>query len=383
MKKLLAIASFFVLGLIIFPGNINAQYYSPYIYTNNAYLNYAIASQKAKATGKTGRTGSRRKSSAATRKTTVKSTVEESNNENGFDIGNEDLGTLVKTELQNVREKYNSRGYFTKREFQLIGAIGDYYYKQEDFNKSQIVFEGLIETNPKSSDAHAALGAVYAKQEKYKNALEQFDTAIKLDSRQIYAFANRAMVYLEQGKVKEATVDLKKAIELDPLKKNIASNAARKTLAALNDESLPNTKSVEKSVERNINNSGMSDEEFIDYGNRGAKYYKQGDVDKAQAIFEEMSEMRPKNAETHAALGAVLVRKKEDTEALKHLDLAIKLDNRQAFAYANRGKVYLRQNRIKDATADLERAIELGKAGNNPEVVRFSKELLSKINKKK
>lgn len=46
-----------LLGLIflVMPSRTQAQYTSPYIYTNNAYLNYAIASQKARATRARGR----------------------------------------------------------------------------------------------------------------------------------------------------------------------------------------------------------------------------------------------------------------------------------------------------------------------------------------
>lgn len=47
MKKLLLITLALALGIIFFPSETKAQY-SPYVYNGGAYLNYALASQRAR-----------------------------------------------------------------------------------------------------------------------------------------------------------------------------------------------------------------------------------------------------------------------------------------------------------------------------------------------
>lgn len=55
MKKFLLGAFLAAFALLVFPSKTQAQYTSPYIYNNNAYLNYAIASSKARATRNRGK----------------------------------------------------------------------------------------------------------------------------------------------------------------------------------------------------------------------------------------------------------------------------------------------------------------------------------------
>lgn len=48
MKKWFLLIAFFVGAFVVFPAKTQAQYRSPYIYTNNAYLNYSLASARAR-----------------------------------------------------------------------------------------------------------------------------------------------------------------------------------------------------------------------------------------------------------------------------------------------------------------------------------------------
>jgi hypothetical protein len=51
MKKYILIAIIFAAALVVLPSKTQAQY-NPYIYNNNAYLQYALASQRARARGR-------------------------------------------------------------------------------------------------------------------------------------------------------------------------------------------------------------------------------------------------------------------------------------------------------------------------------------------
>ena len=103
----------------------------------------------------------------------------------------------------------------------------------------------------------------------------------------------------------------------------------------------------------------MSSEEFLAIGEIGAMFYEQGNLDKAQTIFEGLVEIDPASDAAHSALGALLTKRRDDEKALIHLNLAIELNDKQIAPFVNRAEVYLRQQRFETAVADLKRAIEL------------------------
>ena len=111
---------------------------------------------------------------------------------------------------------------------------------------------------------------------------------------------------------------------------------------------------------------GISDQEFQEMGEVGAIYYRQGNLEKARAIFEGLVEINPDNANAQSALGALLTRTKEYDAALPHLTRAIELDSGQIAPYVNRAEIYIRQQQATEAVADLKRAIALDPEEANP-----------------
>lgn len=103
----------------------------------------------------------------------------------------------------------------------------------------------------------------------------------------------------------------------------------------------------------------VSVEDFQSIGEIGAMYYEQGNLEKAETIFEGLVELKPESGAAHSALGGLLTYKREDEKAMRHLTKAIELDDGQIAPFVNRGEVYLRQSEFDLAVADLKRAIEL------------------------
>ena len=111
---------------------------------------------------------------------------------------------------------------------------------------------------------------------------------------------------------------------------------------------------------------GISDGEFLEMGEVGAIYYRQGNLEKARTIFEGLVELNPLSADAHAALGALLTRTEEYDEALQFLNKAIALDREQIAPYVNRAEIYIRRQRAEEALADLTKAIDLDSNESDP-----------------
>lgn len=110
----------------------------------------------------------------------------------------------------------------------------------------------------------------------------------------------------------------------------------------------------------------ISDEDFQSIGEIGAMYYEQGNLEKAETIFEGLIELKPDSGAAHSALGGLLTYKREDEKAMVHLTRAIELDDNQIAPLVNRGEVHLRQSKFEAAVADLKRAIELDPKEKDP-----------------
>ena len=111
---------------------------------------------------------------------------------------------------------------------------------------------------------------------------------------------------------------------------------------------------------------GISDEEFQAMGEIGGMYYRQGNLQKAQTIFEGLVELDPSSAAAHAALGALLTRTEVFDDALRDLDRAVELAPDMIAPYVNRAEIFIKRQQPQDAVANLKRAVELDPKETDP-----------------
>jgi tetratricopeptide (TPR) repeat protein len=123
----------------------------------------------------------------------------------------------------------------SEAEFRRMGSIGAMYYEQGVLDKAQTIFEGLIELDPESVDAHSALGALYTRLQRDDEALVHLNRALALDDEQIAAHVNRAEVYLRRQEIKLAMADLERAMKLDPEEKDPGANRARAMVIGIHE----------------------------------------------------------------------------------------------------------------------------------------------------
>lgn len=113
------------------------------------------------------------------------------------------------------------------QEFMEMGRVGAMYYQQGNYDKARTIFEGLVELDPESAEAHSALGALLTLQQEDGAAVEHLQKAVQLKPSQIAPYVNLGEIFIRQEKIEEAVENLKKAIELDPDEKDAGANRAR------------------------------------------------------------------------------------------------------------------------------------------------------------
>jgi tetratricopeptide (TPR) repeat protein len=130
---------------------------------------------------------------------------------------------MIGKQQQTIREKLN----ISPQEFMEMGRVGAMYYQQGNFEKARTIFEGLVELDPDSANAHSALGGLLTLQQEDESAIGHLKRAVELDPSQIAPYVNLGEIYIRQQKIEDAVGNLKKAIELDPDEKDAGANRAR------------------------------------------------------------------------------------------------------------------------------------------------------------
>ncbi len=84
----------------------------------------------------------------------------------------------------------------THEEAKMIAETGCELAAAGRLEEARILFEGLVEVNPKDSAAHAALGTVYQKLERIEDAVSEYSAALGRDPKNPVALGNRGELYL-------------------------------------------------------------------------------------------------------------------------------------------------------------------------------------------
>lgn len=115
----------------------------------------------------------------------------------------------------------------SRSEFTEMGRVGAKFFEQGNLHKARIIFEGLVEMDPESAEAHSALGAILTLNQQDQEAIGHLERAMEIDREQIAPYVNLAEIFVRQQKLEDAVEYLKRAIELDPAQTDPAANRAR------------------------------------------------------------------------------------------------------------------------------------------------------------
>lgn len=85
---------------------------------------------------------------------------------------------------------------------------------------------------------------------------------------------------------------------------------------------------------------------------------QQGRNLEAVVLFEGLLTIAPATAYFQAALGALLLRTKNFSRAIEHLDAALKIEPGDIVSLVNRGEAKLRGGSLQEARIDLENATQ-------------------------
>ena len=99
--------------------------------------------------------------------------------------------------------------------------------------------------------------------------------------------------------------------------------------------------------------------DFAAYNNRGAAYFKEGELDWAVQDYDTAIVLNPEHATPYYNRGVIYSRRGNLDRAIQEYDEAIKLKPNHAHAYYNRGVAYSRRENFDRAIQEYDEAIKL------------------------
>ncbi len=120
----------------------------------------------------------------------------------------------------------------TFEEAKAIAQVGCELAAAGRYEEARILFEGLVEGNPKDAASRAALGTVYQKMGRLPEAITEYSAALERDPRNPVALVNRGELYLRQGQ-RQGFTDVANAVEADPHGETAAGRRARALVKAI------------------------------------------------------------------------------------------------------------------------------------------------------
>jgi len=120
----------------------------------------------------------------------------------------------------------------TFEEAKAIAQVGCDLAGAGRYEEARILFEGLVEGNPRDSASRAALGTVYQKLGRLPEAVTEYSAALERDPANPVALVNRGELYLQQGN-RQGFTDIANAVEADPEGQTSAGRRAKALVRAI------------------------------------------------------------------------------------------------------------------------------------------------------
>lgn len=97
----------------------------------------------------------------------------------------------------------------------------------------------------------------------------------------------------------------------------------------------------------------------------GYLHFKNGRYEDAEKCFKALTVLDFKNPYYHGMMGAILQRQKRESEAIVEYTQAIQLKPDDLVSLTNRGEIFMKHGWMKQAKADLDKAIALDSKGTD------------------
>jgi len=233
---------------------------------------------------------------------------------------------------------------------------GDAYFEEEEYGEAAIEYKNVLQINPNDGEVHYKLAQTYLKSEKVRDAFWELRESVRLEPENIDARVQLSQLLFYAKELDEALEMIDGAIASEPDRVEAHVVRAQVLLAqGQKDESLA---AFAKAVEVGPEEEGA----LLLYA---SALEQNGEVDAAEEWFVKLTEVAP-NFRSYAAFAMHLARRRDESrndEIIAAFEKGIEVAEPDELpgAHSALAGFYYEQDRIEEAAATLEKAIDESK----------------------
>lgn len=207
--------------------------------------------------------------------------------------------------------------------FQATNCLCLTYFKLKDYKSAKECFEKIVSMNPNDFEAVYNLALTMQMQKSYEEAKKLYEMALKLNNKDFDSYYNLGVIGIDEKNFTVAQEHFKKALSIEPNK-----TPAQFYLTKCKDElcKYNNKKEEEEIINSYLKLSVKADipEEY--YITIATAYAKDGEIDKALEFCKKSIENYPDEASAYRLLGLIYIINNDLNNANANLSIAIELD---------------------------------------------------------
>ena len=214
------------------------------------------------------------------------------------------------------------------------------FHQNGDLHQAEKIYEGLLEDDPKQSDAQYLIGVIALQKDNFEAAIKLIDKAIKIDPNKAHYYADSAQAYAALNNNSDAIDLYKKAIEIKE-----DYHEAHNNIGNLFRE----TGNYEQAIIHLKKAIDLDNTFAIGYYNLGLTYYQNKDYKNSAYYYNKAIETNPGFYQAYNNLGII---HKDDfgiDTAASYFKKAISINPEYAEAYLNLGDIHLQYGNANDA----------------------------------
>jgi len=233
-----------------------------------------------------------------------------------------------------------------------LNISGDRLYHENDINGALEEFKTALMLDPLNVNVHNSLGVCYGVLGAFEKALEHFEQVIQIDPKEIMALYNAGIVNTLINNKDNA---LKLLLKAERVGEDIFEVALEAGKLYLEKEEFSKARPLLEKAVKLMPESGTA------FRYLGECYAAVQMTDKAVCAYKKAIRLNPNDAYSLSALGHLFDLKGENPEITtifcqQSIDIAP-----ENGLFRNRlGRLYLKQNQLKEALIEFEKAQELG-----------------------
>ncbi len=224
------------------------------------------------------------------------------------------------------------------------------YLVQGDLHRAESLLVEYVKENPEDAEAHFHLGKIALSNEDLSKAELEFQTAVLLEDTVPDGWINLAYVYLRQDSTEKAIQTYERGIQ----KTNSKTELLLRLGSVYADQGQYDTALA---ILRRASDNRPHDSDILFA--LGSVYEQSGDFDRSVATFERLLRIDPDHATALNYLGYMLADKGiRLEESLEMIQRAVEHEPNNGAYLDSYGWVLYRLGRLKEAEAQLKKALE-------------------------